>query len=176
MFKHIAILFLLSTSTVLAECTYKPVDFTFESSGQEYYSYIYEPELITADTFICRLVHFVHNKANKFPNNFVITLFSADYSKGLSLRLSNTSKVLMIIEFTRQTSKYYYQAITYPNPLKRLAEILQNKELPKQGNLKLFELKRYKVVEGFTTHENIKKVIGVLHGKESNGFSNYRGS
>lgn len=152
---------ILLSSIGYASCTEVTPNIEYKRNDYAVSSYIIESENLTASYFTCVLINNIFANSSNFNKNFIINLTNYSHNRGLILKVSQSNDLFILVDFKKvKTNEYKFTAVTYPQPLKRLEDILQNKKFPTLKELKLHKQDKYKVVQGLSTESQIMELLG----------------
>lgn len=89
-------------------------------------------------------------RSDYMPEDLILNITDEHITKGMIVRVAFTQNIFILTEFTKveNSNKYNINLLTYPDPLKRIKEILTKRELPKTKDLTDYESLSYKAFNG----------------------------
>jgi hypothetical protein len=116
--------------------------------------------LPSATDLTCVVLKTLNSKSKNIPKDFIITLSDKNKNSGAILRVSTEENLLVLIEFNKnKENSYTITAITYPEPLKRIKEMLSKKHFPTSSTLTTYELFKYKALKSLVTEGELLKIL-----------------
>jgi hypothetical protein len=117
--------------------------------------------LPSATDITCILLETISLKSKNLPTDFIIAISDLNNIGGAILRVSVKDNLFILMDFAKSDSNNYtITAITYPDPLKRIQEVLSKKRLPTTSDLTTYELLKYKALKSSITSTELLEVIG----------------